>query len=233
MVDKQKNFKSNYIDVIYNQKDKPFTIYPSQLIAYLINRFNIKENSKVLEIGSGRGEFINEFQKHGNNAFAVDNLNSTKEYFPDINFTILDLEKENLPFEDNTFDVVFSKSVIEHFYYPENLMRESFRVLKKGGIILTLTPEWNFIYKSFYEDYTHRTPFTKISLKDLKSIIGFKNIEIESFKQLPILWKKNIFTPFFHFISFLTRVLIPEKFRLKNKWIRFSKEIMILSKAEK
>ena len=30
-----------------------------------------------------------------------------------------DLEKEGIPFPDNFFDIVYSKSVIEHFYYPE------------------------------------------------------------------------------------------------------------------
>lgn len=233
MVDKQKNSKPDYIDVVYNKKDKPFTVYPTHLITYLIKRFKVKKDSKILEVGSGRGEFINEFYKCGFDTYAVDNSNSTADYFPNINFIKLDLEREKLPFDDDTFDVIFSKSVIEHFYYPENLMRENFRVLKKGGMIITLTPEWNFIYKSFYEDYSHRTPFTKISLKDLKAIIGFKNIQVESFKQLPILWKKNLFTPFIHFLSFLTRVMIPEKFRTKSKWIRFSKEIMILCKAEK
>jgi SAM-dependent methyltransferase len=233
MVDKQKNFKSNYIDVVYNVKDKPFTNYPGQLIYYLINRFNIKQGSKILEIGSGRGEFINEFQKLGNNAYAVDSSIATSEYFPKINFSKLDLENEKLPFDDETFDIVFSKSVIEHFYYPEDIMKETFRVLKKGGIVLTLTPEWNYIFLSFYEDYTHRTPFTKVSLEDLKKIVGFKNIQVESFKQLPILWSKNILSIFFSFISYLTRILVPEKFRMKNKWIRFSKEIMILCKAEK
>ena len=63
------------------------------------------------------------------------------------------------------FDVIYSKSVIEHFYYPEKILKEAYRVLKPGGIIITLTPDWEFIYKSFYEDFTHRTPLPHYPLE--------------------------------------------------------------------
>lgn len=62
---------------------------------------------------------------------------------------------------------------------------------------------------------------------------GFKDIKVESFKQLPIIFEKKVFSKIFSFCSFLTRIFVPEKFRMKNKWIRFSKEIMLLSTAKK
>jgi hypothetical protein len=73
-------------------------------------------------------------------------------------------------------------------------------------------------------------------------ITNFKNVEVESFKQLPLLWdqKNNTKTILMKFLkillklsSFLTRVLIPDYFRLKIKWVRFSKELMLLSTANK
>ena len=51
------------------------------------------------------------------------------------------LEKnEKLPYEDN-FLMYLLKSFIEHFYYPENF-NEFYRILKPGGIIISLTPDW-------------------------------------------------------------------------------------------
>jgi hypothetical protein len=59
---------------------------------------------------------------------------------------------------------------------------------------------------------------------------GFKNVKVESFKQLPILWYNNFFIKnLFKFFSEMTRIFTPDYFRLKYKWIRFSKEIMLLS----
>ncbi len=222
-----------YVEVIYNEKDRPFTSYPKKFVRYIFDRYKFKEKSNLLELGCGRGDFINEFSNLGLDVHAIDLSDLITSKFPKIKFNCVDLLKENLPYPDNYFDVIYSKSFIEHFYYPEKVFEEAYRVLKPNGLIITLTPEWNFIYKSFYEDFTHRTPFTKMSLKDIHLINNFKEIKVESFKQLPVLWENKIYKFPLLLISELTRFLIPDYFRLKNKWIRFSKEIMILSTAKK
>ena len=62
---------------------------------------------------------------------------------------------------------------------------------------------------------------------------NFKFISVESFKQLPLLFEKNLNYYLFSFLSYLTRVFIPDYFRMKSKWIRFSKEVMLLSVGKK
>ena len=225
--------KKNYLETIYNINEKPLTGYPKKLINYLIERLNLEKNKKILEIGCGRGEFLNEFFLSGLDSYGVDVSDYMKNFFPHLKFKLANLENDKLPYDDNYFDIIYSKSVIEHFYYPEKIFQEAYRVLKPGGTIITLTPEWEYIYKSFYEDFTHRVPFTKVSLKDIHEMNNFKNIQVESFKQLPIIFENNSYSFFFNFLSFLTRILTPDYFRMKNKWIRFSKEIMLLSIANK
>ena len=225
--------EKNYLETVYNVEDRPFTNYPKKLIIYLIKRFKLEKNQKVLELGCGRGDFLNEFVNNGLEGYGVDLLDYCKKFFPNLNFKKVDMSNEKLPYEDNSFDIIFSKSIIEHFYYPDKIFKEAYRVLKPDGTIITLTPEWQYIYKSFFEDFTHRTPFTSVSLSNIQEMSGFKNIKVESFKQLPIIFENNFFSKIFSFFSFLTRVLVPEKLRMKNKWIRFSKEIMLLSVARK
>lgn len=219
-----------YIDVVYSSKNKPFTNYPSKLINYLIKKFCINSDSSVLELGCGRGEFLNEFTNNKMKGFGIDISNYAANFCKNSEIKVVDITKENIPYPDNSFDVVFSKSFIEHFYYPENIFKEAYRVLKPSGVLINLTPEWPYIYRSFYEDFTHRTPFTKKSLHDIYLMSGFKNVKVESFKQLPILWYNNFFIKnLFKFFSEMTRIFTPDYFRLKYKWIRFSKEIMLLS----
>jgi len=221
---------SKYIDVIYSAEKKPFTTYPKKLIKELVKRFKLNTNSSILELGCGRGEFLNEFTNLGMKGFGVDLSNFAENFCKNAEIKVSDISKESLPYPDNFFDIVYSKSVIEHFYYPEELFKEAYRVLKPSGIFINLTPEWTYIYTSFYEDFTHRTPFTKKSLQDIYLISGFKDVKVESFKQLPILWSNNFFIKnLFKFFSEMTRIFIPDYFRLKFKWIRFSKEIMLLS----
>jgi SAM-dependent methyltransferase len=231
-MDKINHSKNDYVNIVYNQKERPFTLYPGRLIEYITNRFDIKKGSKILELGCGRGEFLNEFKKKEMMITGVDLSNYAKEKF-DIDVIICDLSNDKAPLEDNSFDVIFSKSFIEHFYFPEKIFSEAKRLLKPSGKFINLTPEWDYIYKNFYEDYTHRTPFTKMSCRDIHLINGFINVHVESFKQLPILWNEGYTKIFLRVLSFLTRVLLPDFLKKYSKWIKFSKEIMILSYAEK
>tara|TARA_B100001175_G_C19497746_1_gene636314 strand:- start:655 stop:1338 length:684 start_codon:yes stop_codon:yes gene_type:complete len=225
--------EKKYLETIYSETKTPFSSYPSKLIDYLIKRANLKKDQKILELGCGRGDFIIEFKNKGLNTYGIDLSEYSKNFFPKLNFSKVDMTKDKLPFEDNYFDVIYSKSFIEHFYYPDVIFEEAYRVLKPGGTIITLTPEWKYIFKSFYDDFTHRVPFTKDSLKDIHQMYNFKIVAIESFIQLPVLFKKNIVSNFFLILSYLTRVLVPDYFRMSSKWIRFSKELMILSIAKK
>ncbi len=223
----------NYINVIYNKKDRPFTNYPDKLSKYLFDFFRLSEKDKILDVGCGRGEFLNGFMNCGLEPYAIDLSDISKKTYPNINFKYCDLLNEPIPFEDEFFDVIFSKSLIEHFHYPEKIFKEMNRVLKKNGKIITMTPDWEINYKNFYEDYTHRTPFSETSLRDFHLINGFKDVEIYKFKQLPILWKqKNLQNSILNFFSEITRIIVPDYFK-KYKWVKFSKEIILLSIAKK
>jgi len=45
-----------------------------------------------------------------------------------------------IPYPDNSFDLVFSDNVLEHLEHPELVFQEVFRVLKPGGVFLAKTP---------------------------------------------------------------------------------------------
>ena len=223
------NNNIDYVKVIYNVNDRPFTKYPKQLTKYLAKRYDMKIGSSILDVGCGRGEFLSGFITSDLEGYGVDRSNSILETFNDIKFQQSDLEKDGIPYPDNFFEYVFSKSVIEHFYNPDNLGKEIFRVLKPGGLVITMCPSWEYNIKNYYEDYTHRSPFTKVALRDFLIIQGFTNVEVEYFRQLPILWNLN----WLIIASEFTRLLIPDFIKKHSKWVRFSKEVMLLSSARK
>ena len=170
------NKKIDYARVVYNQKSIPLTSYPKKLVKHLIRKFHLKDGSSLLELGPARGDFLVEFLKENFKISAVDISDYVKELCPNIDFKNANLESEKIPFDDNSFDIVYTKSFVEHFYHPEKIFKEIFRVLKPGGKIITLTPHWKFMSKFFYEDYTHRTPFTIESINYIQQVSGFKNI---------------------------------------------------------
>lgn len=216
-----------YLDIKYNTNEKPITSYPKKFAEYNINRFLLK-GKKVLEIGCGRGDVSNGFYKLGVDLHAVDIDDYSKKFLDsDIKFEKCNLEKENLPFKNNTFDLVYSKSVLEHIVNPENFFKEIKRVLKKDGLIVIYTPDWETQYKNFFDDVTHVKPYTTESLKQIHLKYEFRFLSAEKFYQLPITWK-------FPFIKFLCNFLsMFTPIRSKIKFLRFSKELMILSVAQK
>lgn len=222
--------KHDYVDIVYNEKDRPLTTYPDKLARYLTNRFHIESGQKLLDVGCGRGEFLRGFIKCGIKGYGVDRSRAAEKYCPEAELQNADLESERFPYKENYFDVIYSKSLIEHFHYPENIVQEMFRVLKPGGLAITLCPDWKFNYRNFFEDYTHRTAFMKNSLCDIQRIHGFENVRVEYFRQLPVLWGS------FRWLipaAELTRLLAPSYLKPYSKWVRFSKEIMLLSTAIK
>src|SRR6185436_2496192 len=60
---------------------------------------------------------------------------------------------ESIPFADRTFDVIFSEYVFEHLADPLTVLKEMRRVLKPGGVILILTPNY-FSYKTVAARFT-------------------------------------------------------------------------------
>ena len=176
-----------------------------------------------------RGDFSAAFSSSKMDVSAIDFSDSITENYSDIDFTQCDFTKENLPYSDSTFDVVFSKSVVEHMYYPENIFADACRVLKPNGLMITMCPAWDHNYKIYFEDFTHRTPFMKCSLHDFHILLGLEKVETEFFKQLPFSWNSRIG----YTITELIRFLPIEFLKSKSKTIKFSKETMLLSTGVK
>ena len=114
----------DYIKTIYDLKKKPLTTYPSIFIKHLISKYKIQNNSLILDLGCGRGEFLNELINNGMEGHGIDISDFAIEFCPKAKINVIDIEKEKIPYPDNTFDVVYSKSFVEHFYYPEKIFNE-------------------------------------------------------------------------------------------------------------
>jgi len=203
--------------------------YPKLLCSHLFKKFNMKSGDTFLDVGCGVGIQCNNFADLGLDVYGVDDI----ELEDTNNFTYIraELAKTRIPFSDNCFDVVFTKSVIEHIVDPEVFLKECKRVLKEGGQLIVLTPDWNTQSDVFYDDPTHVHPYTNTSLKYILELYDFKSVTSEIFTQLPIVWKYS-FLNLFTFLSELIPFSI-YKFARKNKNFRFAREKMILARAFK
>jgi ubiquinone/menaquinone biosynthesis C-methylase UbiE len=218
---------SDYLKVVYDEGLRPLTDYPEKLTHYLFNAFNMQEGMRFLEPGCGRGEHLRLFKNLGVDTYGLDLSPESPIFAKDLNIQLCDVEKERLPYPDNYFDVIYSKSFLEHLRDPKKFLNEAHRVLKPGGLLLSLVPDWESVYKKFYDDYTHVSPFTSISLKNIQLVAGFNTVEVYKFRQLPMVWKYPILNNFCAIVS----PFIPV--RTKIPFLRWSRELMLVGSARK
>ena len=97
---------------------------------------------KVLDFGTGTGALVHSLLDLGYNAYGCDIKPSWKETVDSHveRFSLISLAPYGLPYEDKTFDVVISTSVLEHAQNKEELFFEIHRVLKIGGYSMHLFP---------------------------------------------------------------------------------------------
>ena len=109
---------------------------------------NIFDKKYALDLGEGDKSFVKLLQskKFKVKGYDIDTVN---------------FETDKLPEQDNSVDIIFCNSVIEHIYNISNFFSEIYRVLKKGGILIIITPNFTYDFKNFYDDPTHVNPFTR------------------------------------------------------------------------
>lgn len=89
-----------------------------------------------------------------------------------------DLSSDQMPLSSGSIDIIACYSVIEHLNDPSNLLNEALRVLKPGGYLFIETPNWEYTFKTFYNDYTHVKPYTIASLKSVLEDFGFDILKL-------------------------------------------------------
>ena len=120
-----------------------------QMWLYLQNETDFfTKNYKVLHIAPEQ-EFLRKFKKMKNLDYTSADLFSP---IVDVKADILDL-----PFEDESFDVIFCNHVLEHIEDDRKAMSELYRVMKKGGWGILQVPMKNSLEKT-YEDFTITDP---------------------------------------------------------------------------
>ena len=176
MKDKQniQDFWGSLYESLYGDTDKDFS--REQLlnaIDALEEMFRLREHmavvemplksltkKKILEIGPGAGGHSILFARYGASMTSLD-ITYERAWATAKKFKVLGADDclalqgdgENLPFEREIFDIVYSNGVLHHTNDTETAIEEVFRVLKPGGravIMLYCKSSWHYWFNMWF-----------------------------------------------------------------------------------
>lgn len=103
------------------------------------------EGATILDLGSDvRGSTVSTLHSVLGLKEAIGVNPAIKDPIEESGYRVVNEDARNLPFQDNTFDLIVSVAAFEHFYDLGVTLKEAFRVLKSDGMLLTVFgPIWS------------------------------------------------------------------------------------------
>ncbi|WP_169237892.1 class I SAM-dependent methyltransferase [Candidatus Roseilinea sp. NK_OTU-006] len=134
----------------------------------------IPADGHVLELGAGYCYWIN--YTRAARKVAIDLWERTPEFAaPDVEVLLHDLSTGLACLGDQRFDAILASNVLEHLE-PKDVMplvAEIHRHLRPRGRLIVIQPNFYHAYRHYFDDYTHRSIFSHVSLANLLRAQGF------------------------------------------------------------
>ena len=202
-----KKFEEFYFEGYYRgigdfsrTRDKELTNWFRGMFEYINHFYPIKRGrgKKLIEFGCATGAAANLLADYGFSVSSTDvsnyAVNLAIKHYKDIKFSVHDMQKFYK--KDKDFDVAVAFDVIEHLKDPEEAIKNTYKILKKGGTIIFTTPN---DYKHMSNDPTHINVKKPEEWRKIVKKVGFKNIKINQFVLIPYLyrihWRLNFAFP--------------------------------------
>jgi ubiquinone/menaquinone biosynthesis C-methylase UbiE len=150
----------------------------------------IPDDAAVLDVGAGYCSFINNVKAA--RRVAVDLYADLEKYAAPGVETVRTSAINLQAFRDGEFDVVFASNLLEHLSRADidAALGEFHRVLKAGGRLLLVQPNYRLRPGEYFDDYTHLTPLSDRSLPDLLKASGYEVLEVQG-RFLPLTMKSR------------------------------------------
>ncbi|KPJ60300.1 MAG: hypothetical protein AMJ42_01505 [Deltaproteobacteria bacterium DG_8] len=183
-------------DYALGRKTKRAWKYRAKRRAYevirTIYKYHPSKINSILDIGAAEGLMLGFIKKIFSQAECI-GLEYSQELIDmnqDKNIKPIQGDAQNLPFENNSFDIAVAAAIIEHLPDPKKMLEEAKRVLRPNGIIILTSPDplWERVATmvGHLADDQHCKLMNLRELVSLFNEIGYEVLEQKKFMLSPI-----------------------------------------------
>ena len=202
---------SNYEYLYQNSDSGHHHQYLLSPLMQILAQANLSFPNKisVLDLGCGNGSLTSQIARKGYQVTGIEEslsgITYAREHYTNCQFFQGSIYTEPPSQLQQAFDIVVSAEVIEHLYYPRELVKYARKCLKPNGKLILTTPYHGYFKNLFLAlmgktdphytalwDGGHIKFFSVNTLSNLIESEGFSNLEFQFAGRLPYLWKSML-----------------------------------------
>jgi SAM-dependent methyltransferase len=151
----------------------------------------VRADEGLLELGAGYGEFSKAVPAAAK--WALDLNPDLARYWGDGVVPLIQSGLEPLPLATGAMGTVLASNFFEHFTLEDGarVLAEARRVLRPGGRLIVVQPNFRLEPRRYFDDYTHRTAYTDNGFRDFLRAEGWKTVHSEP-RFLPFTMKSRL-----------------------------------------
>ncbi|HEY4504490.1 MAG TPA: class I SAM-dependent methyltransferase [Candidatus Paceibacterota bacterium] len=167
--------RSEYRTLYENENVHFYSVANHRIILTAVEKYFGKvANLNILDAGCGTGGLTEKLKRFGS-VVGVDTSEEAVAFSLKRGVDARRASVENLPFNENTFDLVVSMDVIYHQKVGNDVkaLKEFARVLRPGGILILKVPSYDWLRRSCDRQVHTKIRYTRRSLKNKLIDAGF------------------------------------------------------------
>lgn len=197
-----------------------------EICSYIKRVFGTEEGI-IVDVAAGYCDFINNYASTDNQKkYAID-LNPDVSKYADASVTTIcdGIEKLDNYWEEGTVSLFFMSNFLEHITKEQirTLLSDEYRLLKKGGKLLIMTPNIKYVGGKYWDFFDHITPITDKAIIEAAEVVGYKLVkDIERF--MPFTTKSKIPQAQWMVRAYLRLMPLSGRFMGEQSLIMFEKD---------